>query len=104
MHLYLIYLEFQGQLSLSSTDEFYTFISNHCIRIIEFIFVIISKMMVESTSNLSFHSFKEEKHPEIYDNLHQRRKEKAFQKVLMIWIVLFFIIVPFLLSSINKKL
>ena len=104
MPLYLIYLEFQGQLSLSSTDEFYTFISNHCIRIVKFEFVITAKMMVESTSNLSFQSFKEEKHPEIYDNFHQRRKEKAFQKFLMIWIVLFFIIVPFLLSSINKKL
>ena len=96
--------QFQGQLYLSSTDEFYTFISNHCIRIVEFIFVIILKMMLESTSNLSFQSFNEEKNPDIYDHLHQRRKEKAFQKVLMIWIVLFFIIVPFLLSSINKKI
>ena len=61
-------------------------------------------MMLDSTSNSSFQSFKEEKYPEIYDHLHHRRKEKAFQKVLMIWIVLFFIIVPFLLSSINKKI
>ena len=31
-------------------------------------------------------------------------KEKAIQKVFMICVVLFFVVVPFLMSSINKEL
>ena len=42
---------------------------------------------------------------EVIDNvLPQWDKEKAIQKVFMICIVLFFVVVPFLMSSINKEL
>ena len=42
---------------------------------------------------------------EVIDNvLPQWDTEKAIQKVFMICIVLFFVVVPFLMSSINKEL
>ena len=62
--------------------------------------------MIECTCvrNENLESLNEENFNEINDGLPQWDKEKAIQKVFMICIVLFFVIVPFLMSPINKDL
>ena len=62
--------------------------------------------MIECTCvrNENLKSLNEENFNEINDDVPQWDKEKAIQKVFMICIVLFFVIVPFLMSPINKDL
>ena len=62
--------------------------------------------MIECTCvrNENLESLNEEDFKEINDGFPQWDKEKAIQKVFMICIVLFFVIVPFLMSPINKDL
>ena len=62
--------------------------------------------MIECTCvrNENLESRNEVNSNEINDDVPQWDKEKAIQKVFMICIVLFFVIVPFLMSPINKDL